>query len=200
MRKGLLIVVSGPSGTGKGTVCTELLHQTPELGYSVSATTRQPRVGEVDGKNYYFLTKQKFEEIASQGGFLEYANVYGNYYGTPLAKIQQRLENGQDVLLEIDIQGALNVMKRCPDGLFIFLLPPSISELEHRLRGRGSETEESIARRMGNAKKEIDIGRQYRYVVVNDTVEKAVSTIKQILAAEHCRVDLNHDLFEELEK
>lgn len=200
MRKGLLIVVSGPSGTGKGTVCTELLHQTPELGYSVSATTRQPRVGEVDGKNYYFLTKQKFEEIASQGGFLEYANVYGNYYGTPLAKIQQRLENGQDVLLEIDIQGALNVMKRCPDGLFIFLLPPSISELEHRLRGRGSETEESIARRMGNAKKEIDIGRQYRYVVVNDTVEKAVSTIKQILAAEHCRVDLNQDLFEELEK
>jgi guanylate kinase len=200
MRKGLLIVVSGPSGTGKGTVCTELLHQTPELGYSVSATTRQPRVGEVDGKNYYFLTKQKFEEIAAQGGFLEYANVYGNYYGTPLAKIQQRLENGQDVLLEIDIQGALNVMKRCPDGLFIFLLPPSISELEHRLRGRGSETEESIARRMGNAKKEIDIGRQYRYVVVNDTVEKAVSTIKQILAAEHCRVDLNQDLFEELEK
>lgn len=200
MRKGLLIVVSGPSGTGKGTVCTELLHQTPELGYSVSATTRQPRVGEVDGKNYYFLTKQKFEEIAAQGGFLEYANVYGNYYGTPLAKIQQRLENGQDVLLEIDIQGALNVMKRCPDGLFIFLLPPSISELEHRLRGRGSETEESIARRMGNAKKEIDIGRKYRYVVVNDTVEKAVGTIKQILAAEHCRVDLNQDLFEELEK
>jgi guanylate kinase len=200
MRKGLLIVVSGPSGTGKGTVCTELLHQTPELGYSVSATTRQPRVGEVDGKNYYFLTKQKFEEIAAQGGFLEYANVYGNYYGTPLAKIQQRLEDGQDVLLEIDIQGALNVMKRCPDGLFIFLLPPSISELEHRLRGRGSETEESIARRMGNAKKEIDIGRKYRYVVVNDTVEKAVSTIKQILAAEHCRVDLNQDLFEELEK
>ncbi len=161
MRKGLLIVVSGPSGTGKGTVCTELLHQTPELGYSVSATTRQPRVGEVDGKNYYFLTKQKFEEIAAQGGFLEYANVYGNYYGTPLAKIQQRLEDGQDVLLEIDIQGALNVMKRCPDGLFIFLLPPSISELEHRLRGRGSETEESIARRMGNAKKEIDIGRKF---------------------------------------
>lgn len=200
MRKGLLIVVSGPSGTGKGTVCTELLHQTPELGYSVSATTRQPRVGEVDGKNYYFLTKQKFEEIAAQGGFLEYANVYGNYYGTPLAKIQQRLEDGQDVLLEIDIQGALNVMKRCPDGLFIFLLPPSISELEHRLRGRGSETEESIARRMGNAKKEIDIGRKYRYVVVNDTVEKAVGTIKQILAAEHCRVDLNQDLFEELEK
>ena len=135
MKKGLLIVVSGPSGTGKGTVCGELLDSMPELAYSISATTRAPRAGEVDGKNYYFLTKERFEELISEGGFLEYANVYGNYYGTPLVKIQERLAEGNDILLEIDTQGALEVMKKCPDGLFIFLLPPSLGELERRIRG-----------------------------------------------------------------
>ena len=199
MKKGLLIVVSGPSGTGKGTVCHELLTQTPELAYSISATTRAPREGEQDGVNYYFLTKEKFEQMIADGGFLEHANVYGNYYGTPLGKIEERRAAGQDILLEIDIQGALNVMERCPDGVFIFLLPPSIEELERRLRGRGSETAESLARRMGNAKKEIAIGKRYKYVVVNDTVEKAVADIKAILVAEHNRVDLNAHLFEELE-
>jgi len=199
MKKGLLIVVSGPSGTGKGTVCHELLTQTPELAYSISATTRAPREGEQDGVNYYFLTKEKFEQMIADGGFLEHANVYGNYYGTPLGKIEERRAAGQDILLEIDIQGALNVMERCPDGVFIFLLPPSIEELERRLRGRGSETAESLARRMGNAKKEIAIGKRYKYVVVNDTVERAVADIKAILVAEHSRVDLNAHLFEELE-
>ncbi|WP_294160532.1 guanylate kinase [uncultured Selenomonas sp.] len=199
MKKGLLIVVSGPSGTGKGTVCHELLTQTPELAYSISATTRAPREGEQDGVNYYFLTKEKFEQMIADGGFLEHANVYGNYYGTPLGKIEERRAARQDILLEIDIQGALNVMERCPDGVFIFLLPPSIEELERRLRGRGSETAESLARRMGNAKKEIAIGKRYKYVVVNDTVEKAVADIKAILVAEHSRVDLNAHLFEELE-
>lgn len=200
MRKGLLMVVSGPSGTGKGTVCSELLQETSELAYSISATTRAPREGEVDGKNYYFLTKERFEQIIAEGGFLEYANVYGNYYGTPLAKIEERRAAGQDILLEIDIQGALNVMEKCPDGLFVFLLPPSIEELERRLRGRGSETEESLARRMGSARKEIAIGKRYQYVVVNDTVAHAVATIKEIITAEHCRVDRNQHLFEELER
>ncbi len=199
MKQGLLIVVSGPSGTGKGTVCERLLASTPELAYSISATTRQPRAGEVDGQNYYFLTREQFEQKIAEGDFLEYANVYGNYYGTPLGKIQERRAAGEDVLLEIDTQGALNVMQRCPDGLFIFLLPPSLTELEHRIRGRGSETEETLARRLGNAKKEIQIGRKYKYVVVNDEVELAVARIKSILTAEHCRVDLNTELFEVLQ-
>ena len=125
MKQGLLIVVSGPSGTGKGTVCGKLLAETPQLAYSISATTRQPREGEVDGQNYYFLTREQFETEIAAGGFLEYADVYGNYYGTPLKKLEERLQAGQDILLEIDTQGALNVMKKCPNGIFIFLLPPS---------------------------------------------------------------------------
>lgn len=200
MNKGLLIVVSGPSGTGKGTVCTELLTQTPELAYSISATTRKPRTGEIDGQNYYFLDKATFEKMIGDGGFLEYANVYGNYYGTPLGKIEERLAAGEDILLEIDTQGALNVMKKCPEGLFIFLLPPSIGELERRIRGRGSETEDSLGKRLGAAKAEIAIGKKYDYIVVNDTVKNAVKHIKSIMTAEHCRVSRNEDKIEELEQ
>lgn len=199
MNKGLLIVVSGPSGTGKGTVCGELLAST-ELAYSISATTRSPRAGEVDGKNYYFLTREEFERRIEAGDFLEYADVYGNYYGTPLGEIEKRLSAGEDILLEIDTQGALNVMEKCPDALFIFLLPPSIAELEHRIKGRGTETAESLAKRLGSARAEIAIGKKYNYVVVNDTVKNAVARIQSIITAEHCRVDKNEDLFEELAK
>jgi len=199
MKHGLLIVVSGPSGTGKGTVCKELLRKMPETAYSISATTRAPRAGEQDGVNYYFLERSAFEQMIAEDGFLEWAEVYGNYYGTPLAKIRERLEEGQDVLLEIDTQGALKVMEKCPDGIFIFLLPPSLRELEQRIRGRGSETEESIARRLGAAQSEIAVGRQYGYAVVNRTVKQAVEQIREILSAEHCRVRNNLEIFEVLE-
>ena len=164
MRKGLLVLVSGPSGTGKGTVCNLLREKHPELAYSISATTRQPRPGEVDGVNYYFYDKAKFEAMIEAGELLEWANVYGNYYGTPKQAVLDRLEAGEDILLEIDTQGALNVMEAMPEGLYVFLLPPSLEELEKRLRGRGTETEESIARRLGAAKEEIGRAVKYRYV------------------------------------
>ena len=198
MRKGLLVLVSGPSGTGKGTVCNLLREKHPELAYSISATTRQPRPGEVDGVNYYFYDKSKFEAMIEAGELLEWANVYGNYYGTPKQAVLDRLEAGEDILLEIDTQGALNVMEAMPEGLYVFLLPPSLEELEKRLRGRGTETEESIARRLGAAKEEIGRAVKYRYVVVNDTVEKAEETIANIIAAEHNRTDLNEDLLKAL--
>ena len=135
MRKGLLILISGPSGTGKGTVCDLLRQKHPEISYSISATTRQPRPGEQDGVNYYFYTKEKFREMIDQGQLLEWAEVYGNFYGTPKQKVLDRLDAGEDILLEIDTQGALNVMKVMPEGLFIFLLPPSLEELAARLKG-----------------------------------------------------------------
>lgn len=199
-RKGILIVVSGPSGTGKGTVCDAWRKTAQNLSYSVSATTRKPRPGEVDGVNYYFFDKAGFEEMIEKGELLEWAEVYGNYYGTPLKKIEEKLAQGQDVLLEIDTQGAMNVKKRMPEGLFIFLIPPSLEELERRLRGRGTETEESLARRLGAAKAEISIGEQYDYVVVNDKVENAAALIESIRTAEHCRVQRNLDTLEDLKK
>ncbi|MCI6097298.1 MAG: guanylate kinase, partial [Selenomonadaceae bacterium] len=155
MRKGLLILISGPSGTGKGTVCDLLRKNHPEISYSISATTRQPRPGEQDGVNYYFYDKEKFRQMIDAGELLEWAEVYGNYYGTPKQKVLDRLNAGEDILLEIDTQGALNVMKAVPEGLFIFLLPPSLEELANRLKGRGTETEESLQRRLGAAVDEI---------------------------------------------
>ena len=189
MKKGLLIVISGASGTGKGTVCKELLAREQGIAYSVSATSRAPREGEQDGREYYFRTREEFEQMIAAGAFLEYADVYGNYYGTPLAPIE-------DILLEIDTQGALNVMERCPDGTFIFLLPPSLEELQRRITGRGTETEESIARRLAAARDEIRLGKRYRYAVLNDTVEAATDRIQTILAAERLRSDMDLTQFE----
>lgn len=194
MRKGLLILISGPSGTGKGTVCGLLRKNHPEISYSISATTRQPRPGEQDGVNYYFYSKEKFRQMIDDGELLEWAEVYGNYYGTPKQKVLDRLSAGEDILLEIDTQGALNVMKVMPDGLFIFLLPPSLEELAGRLRGRGTETEESMQRRLGAAVDEIKIAHNYRYLVVNDKVEAAERAIAGIIEAEHYRTDLNSAL------
>ena len=199
MRKGLLMLISGPSGTGKGTVCDLLRQKHPEISYSISATTRQPRPGEQDGVNYYFYTKEKFREMIDQGQLLEWAEVYGNFYGTPKQKVLDRLDAGEDILLEIDTQGALNVMKVMPEGLFIFLLPPSLEELAARLKGRGTETEESLHRRLGAAVDEIKLATKYRYVVVNDKVEDAEETIANIIEAEHHRSDLNESLLAKLQ-
>ena len=195
MKRGLLIVVSGASGTGKGTVCKKILADMPEVAYSISATTRAPRPGETDGKEYYFISRDEFKAWIAEGKFLEFADVYGNFYGTPLNKIEERLNRGEDILLEIDVQGALNVKRKCPDGIYIFLLPPSLEELKRRIEGRGTETAESLQRRLDNAIAEIKIGREYNYVVVNDTVNNAVAQIKAILVAERCKVERNLDEF-----
>lgn len=195
MRKGLLIVVSGASGTGKGTVCKKILDDMPQVAYSISATTRTPRPGEVDGKEYYFLSREDFQAWIDDGKFLEYANVYGNFYGTPLNKIEERINRGEDILLEIDVQGALNVKRKCPDGIYIFLLPPSLAELKRRIEGRGTETPESLERRLANAVAEIKIGLEYTYAVVNDSVDNAAAQIKAVIAAERCRVERNLDKF-----
>lgn len=196
MKKGLLIVISGASGTGKGTVCKELLARERGVAFSVSATSRAPREGEQDGREYYFRTRAEFEAMIAEGAFLEYADVYGNYYGTPLAPIEARRSAGEDILLEIDTQGALNVMERCPDGTFIFLLPPSLEELRRRITGRGTESKESLARRLAAARDEIRLGRRYRYAVLNDTVEDATARIQTILAAERLRADMNPTQFD----
>lgn len=197
-RKGCLIVVSGASGTGKGTVCAELLKKRPSLRYSISATTRNPRNGEKNGVQYFFHTRESFEKLIEDGGLLEWADVYGNYYGTPKAPVEKFLSEGQDILLEIDTQGALNVMEKMPEGIYVFLLPPSMEELERRLRSRGTDSEEVILRRLDSARGEVSLAKKYRYVVVNDVVQDAVDTIDAILTAEHASVANNQELLEKI--
>ncbi|MCJ7687796.1 MAG: guanylate kinase, partial [Clostridiaceae bacterium] len=170
--RGQLIVISGPSGAGKGTVCKAILEKN-DFWISVSATTRSPRNSEIEGINYYFLTKEKFLEKIAAEDFLEYAEVYGNYYGTPKSEVLKVLESGRDVILEIDIQGALMVKTAYPKGLFIFILPPSMEELRNRITNRGSETPESLITRFKSAHKEISFVTRYDYAVINDTVDKA---------------------------
>ncbi|WP_227767001.1 guanylate kinase [Zhaonella formicivorans] len=184
---GLLIVLSGPSGAGKGTLCQALRAQMPELKYSVSATTRQPRAGEVEGINYYYITKEKFDEMLAQGEFLEWARVYDNYYGTPKKQVMESLERGEDIILEIDIQGAMQIKKQYPKGVFIFIVPPSIRELEKRITGRGTDSEEVIKKRLSCVQQELTYVSEYDYVVVNDEVQTAVEKLKAIIIAEKCR-------------
>lgn len=189
MPKGLLIVLSGPSGAGKGTVCQLLRQRNPHLAYSVSATTRAPRPGEKHGVNYFFLKREEFETWRDRGEFLEWAEVYGNLYGTPRSYVEERLASGQDVLLEIDTQGALQVKASFPTGVFIFLLPPSLAELKARITQRGTESEEERRRRLAAAESEISKLRAYDYLVINDKVEEAVARVEAILMAEHARVN-----------
>ena len=188
--RGLLIVFSGPSGVGKGTVRQEIF-STPDhqFEYSVSMTTRPKRPGEVDGVDYFFRTREEFEDLIKKGQMLEYAEYVGNYYGTPLTYVNETLDKGIDVFLEIEVQGALQVKKKVPDGVFIFLTPPDLDELKDRLVGRGTDSEEVIRQRIERAKEESALMREYDYAVVNDEVPLAAERVKRIIEVEHFRVD-----------
>ena len=186
--RGLLIVLSGPSGVGKGTVRKELFSQpNTNYEYSISATTRLPREGEEDGVDYFFKTREEFETLIEQGGLLEHAEFVSNYYGTPLAYVNETLDAGRDVFLEIEVQGAAQIREKAPNALFIFLAPPSITALQDRLEGRGTEPADVIARRVAKAKEEVEMMSLYDYVVENDEVHNACERINAIIKAEHCR-------------
>ncbi len=185
---GLLIVLSGPSGVGKGSVCKELYKINENIKESVSVTTRKPREGEKDGVSYYFTDQEGFFNMIEKGELLEWAKVYDNYYGTPIKAVLDNLKAGRDVLLELDIQGAMKVQQNFPEGVFIFLLPPSISELKNRISKRGTETEEDLDKRFNAAKEEIQLAREYNYVIVNNILKTSADRIDSIVKAEKCRV------------
>lgn len=188
--KGLLIVLSGPSGVGKGTVRKALFERSDHnLVYSISMTTRKPRNGEVDGVDYYFISKEEFRERIANDKFLEYAEFVNNYYGTPVDKVNELIANGKEVVLEIEVEGALQVRQKVKDAIFIFIAPPSLKALYSRLSGRGTETKEIIDQRIEKAKREIDLAYKYDYIVVNDTVENAASKIMNIIRAEHAKTE-----------
>lgn len=196
---GLLIVISGPSGAGKGTVCKEAKNAL-NLELSVSATTRKPRIGEVDGINYFFKQKDEFIQMIEKDEFIEYAQVYDNYYGTPKQIVLDKMKEGKDIILEIDVQGAMQVKKNYPEAVFIFIMPPSFDELKKRIVYRGTETPQDIAKRMHNAYKEICNASQYDYVVINDDIKSACGKIASIITAERCRLkrcQINFDEYKE---
>lgn len=185
--KGILFILSGPSGVGKGTVRKKLFEEEVDLQYSISMTTRDKRAGEVDGVDYFYKTREEFEQLVNDGQLLEYAQYVNNYYGTPRNYVEETLEKGQDVFLEIEVQGAMQVKENFPEGVFIFLFPPSLEELKNRIVNRGTESQDLVLNRLKEARNEIEMMDAYDYVVVNDQVEAAVDKVKAIIKSEHLK-------------
>lgn len=187
-KKGSLFVVCGPSGVGKGTVCKELLRVKPEIKLSISATTREKRKGEIDGVNYYFIERNDFEEMIEKDELLEYAEVYDNLYGTPKKYVLEELNKGNDIILEIDPQGAMQIKEKFKEGIFVFLLPPSMEVLKNRITKRGRDSKENIKKRLNCAYQEFDFIKEYNYYIINDDLSNAVNSLISIIEAERCRV------------
>ncbi|MDR1092594.1 MAG: guanylate kinase [Clostridiales bacterium] len=196
--KGLFIVISGPSGVGKGTIIERLRKILPDVRKSVSVTTREPREGERDGQHYYFRTLTEYQQMIADGQFLETAEVYTNFYGTPKDILFKQLKDGHDVIGELDTLGARQVKKSYPESVRIYVLPPNLDELERRLKARGTEDEDGLKRRIGAARRELDEYRTYNYVVFNDDPEKAAERIAKIVEAERCAVARNQDIIKGL--
>ena len=192
-RKGLLIVVSGFAGSGKGTLMKRLVEDYDGYALSVSMTTRNPRPGEVHGREYFFVSKEEFEQKIDEGGLIEYASYVENYYGTPRDYVEEQMAAGKDVLLEIEIQGALKVRKRFPDAVLIFVLPPSVEELYRRLKNRGTETEDVIRKRMSRAREEAGVIGKYDYIVINDEIEESVRSLHGLIEAAHRTTGRNEE-------
>ena len=188
-KKGLLIVISGPSGAGKDTICQKLINECNNLYLSISMTTRKPRNTEISGKDYFFVTNNEFEENIKNNIFLEYAIYNNNYYGTPKDKVEEMINKGKDVILVIDIKGAINIQKIIPSALFIFIMPPDMETLKNRLIGRKTESKEVVVERFKTAYNEINNYKKYNYVVINDNLNECVGKVKAIIKAEKCRVD-----------
>lgn len=199
-KRGVLMVVSGPAGVGKGTVCKQFLKDNPEVWLSVSATTRSPRPGEEHGREYFFLSKEEFEDKIQSDNLLEYVCFVGNYYGTLKSAVEEKISAGIDVLLEIEVEGAMNVKKKFPDSVLVFVVPPSFTELAERLKGRGTETAEVIEKRLARAREEFECAKHYDYVLLNDTIDNAAEKLKNIITAEKMKIERNKTLIEEAKK
>ena len=197
MNKGTLFIISGPSGCGKGTVLAEILKD-EGIFYSVSATTRSPRPGEVNGVNYHFFSKEEFEQLIANDGVLEYASYCENYYGTPRKPVEDALAEGKHVILEIEVQGAIKVMEKCPDAVSVFILPPSLKELRRRLNKRGTESEEVIEKRLSQAEREIKCADKYDYIMVTGDLDAAVSDLKAIIKSQEFKCEYNKNLIDEV--